>query len=141
MDLRGLLRDLADVVSHEAERNVEFGERLQSVLTSVASRDSVTVSAAGTSTTVTRPGRASTRRASKRRSPAILDPVALAANGEEALRARLAPLRLDQLKDIVADYGMDYDKLAMRWRKADRVIDRIVEVSINRAHKGDAFRA
>ena len=139
MDLRRLLRDLADVVSHEAERNVEFGERLQSVLTSVASRDSVTVSAAGT--TAKRPGRASTRRASKRRSPAILDPVALAANGEEALRSELAPLRLDQLKDIVADYGMDYDKLAMRWRRADRVIDRIVEVSINRAHKGDAFRA
>jgi hypothetical protein len=69
-----------------------------------------------------------------------LDPVALAAQGEEALRNRLAALTLDQLKDIVADHGMDRDRLVMKWRKPNRVIDRIVEVSISRAHKGDAFR-
>ena len=150
MDLQGILRDLAEVVSLEAKRNPAFGERLRSVLTSVAPPHDATASTAtrptstrpaATGASATRRGDASTRRASNRRSPAVLDPVALAVKGEEALRAALAPLRLDQLKDIVADYGMDYDKLAMRWRKAGRIIDRIVEVSMIRAHKGDAFRA
>ena len=150
MDLRELLRGLAEVVICEVDRHPEFGERLLSVLTSVAPPEDVTVSAANRRTS-TRPAATSvseprlrgdsTRRASNRRSSAVLDPVTLAAQGEEALRAELAPLRLDQLKDIVADYGMDYDKLAMRWRKTERVIDRIVEISMNRAHKGDAFRA
>ncbi|MDE0403802.1 MAG: hypothetical protein OXI53_00610 [Nitrospira sp.] len=57
------------------------------------------------------------------------------------LRAELALLTLDQLKDIVADYGMDREKLVMKWKTPNRVIDRIVEISISRAHKGDVFRS
>jgi len=48
---------------------------------------------------------------------------------------------LEQLKDIVADYGMDPGKLVMKWKSSDKVIDRIVEISLARAQKGDAFRS
>ena len=135
MLLRTVLRNLVKVVSDEAERNPEFAERLWVVFKSaMATRPAKTTSAAsGASSKTNRPA--------NRRPPAVLDPVALAGKGEEVLRAELAPLTLDQLKDIVADYGMDREKLVMKWKTPSRVSDRIVEISIKRAHKGDAFRS
>jgi hypothetical protein len=52
----------------------------------------------------------------------------------------LGKLDIEQLRDVVADYGMDTGKLVIKWRTPDRIIDRIVEVSRQRAHKGSAFR-
>jgi hypothetical protein len=46
---------------------------------------------------------------------------------------------LEQLKDIVADYGMGPGKLVMKWKTPDRIIGRIVELSLARAVKGDVF--
>jgi hypothetical protein len=46
-----------------------------------------------------------------RRSPAALDPVSGYREGEEALRNRLRDLSLEQLRDIIAEYGMAPDKL------------------------------
>ena len=135
MLLRTVLRNFVKVVSDEAERNPEFAERLRGVFKSAMA---------------TRPAKADhgdigagskTSRPANRRPPAVLDPVAFAGKGEEALRVALAPLTLDQLKDIVADYGMDRERLVMKWKTSNRVIDRIAEISIRRAHKGDAFRS
>ena len=135
MLLRTVLRNFVKVVSDEAELNPEFAERLWVVFKSaMATRPAKTTSAAsGASSKTSRPA--------NRRPPAVLDPVALAGKGEEVLRAELALLTLDQLKDIVADYGMDREKLVMKWKTPSRVSDRIVEISIKRAHKGDAFRS
>lgn len=135
MSLRTILRDLAAVVSDEAERNPEFAERLQAVLQITA------VPASGRGAFAPRRSPSEPRRAANRRPPAVLNPIELAVQGETVLRAKLAPLTLDQLKDIVADYGMDQDKLVMKWRTSQRVIERIIETSVRRAHKGDAFRS
>ena len=133
MSLRTILRDLATVVSDEAERNAEFSDRLQAVLrfASPPSRGRPRAARAV----------AKTGRPAHRRQAAVLDPIALAVQGENILRTALEPLTLDQLKDIVADYGMDQDKLVMKWRTPHRVIERIVDTSVRRAHKGDAFRS
>jgi hypothetical protein len=56
------------------------------------------------------------------------------------LRTALGKLDIEQLRDVVAEYGMDTGKLVIKWRTADRIIDRIVEVARQRAHKGSAFR-
>jgi hypothetical protein len=64
----------------------------------------------------------------------------LAAGGRDNLRNALAPLDLERLKDIVAQFGMDPSKLVMKWKDRDRVAEHIVETSITRATKGDAFR-
>ena len=127
MSLRTVLRDFVTVVVDEAEQNPDFAKRLRVVFESNAERTNK-----GTGLRSARPA--------NRRPPAVIDPVSLAAQGEEALRAALAALTLDQLKDIVADYGMDRDRLVMKWRTTNRVVDRIVEVSISREQKGDAFR-
>ena len=47
---------------------------------------------------------------------------------------------MEELRDIVAEYGMDPGRLVMKWTTPERVINRIVEMSVARAHKGNAFR-
>ncbi|GAA2183200.1 hypothetical protein GCM10009785_25780 [Brooklawnia cerclae] len=76
-----------------------------------------------------------------RRRPSVLDPYALARQeGETGLRARLDALDADQLKDIVRDYGMDYDRRAMRWTDQQRLVGRIVERVDFGTTQGSAFR-
>jgi hypothetical protein len=124
MKLKKTLQDLIRVIAEEAERNPEFARRIEE-----------TIGLEPCAPKIQSP------RAAKRRAPPILDPVDLARQGEAALRARLAELTLDQLKDIVADYGMDPGKLVMKWKTPDRVVERIIEVSMGRAKKGEAFLA
>jgi hypothetical protein len=64
----------------------------------------------------------------------------MAESGEAGLRERLQALDLEQLRDIVAEHGMDHDRLALRWKDAGRVVDRIVEKVNGRNNKGSAFR-
>jgi hypothetical protein len=71
---------------------------------------------------------------------AALDPFAAYAEGEPTLRARLGELSVDQLKDIVAEHGMDPSKLAMRWKTPRKLIDLIATRVRDRAEKGDVFR-
>ena len=78
-------------------------------------------------------------RAVNRRAAAVLDPISLAREGEDVLRSKLDALTLEQLKDVVAEHGMDPGRLVMKWKTPDRVIDRIVEYSVVRAKKGEAF--
>lgn len=128
MKLRTQLIDFAKAVADAAERDPEFAGQL------------ATIFGAGTAPTHESRPRADAR-PKNRRTPAAFDPVAIAREGETALRDRLVTLSLDQLRDIVADYGMDPSKLVMKWKDPARVIDEIVEVSLQRASKGDAFRA
>ena len=37
---------------------------------------------------------------------AVLDPVVVVGDGEDALRGQLSALSLDQLRDVVAEYGL-----------------------------------
>src|SRR5260370_33609579 len=129
MSLRKIILDVARVVSQEAEINAEFRKKLLDALKMPIEesppRDKANVPE---------------HRPKNRRAPALLDPVQIACDDEAVLRERLLQLSLEQLKDVVADYGMDPGKLVLKWKSSERVIDRIVEVSITRAHKGDAFR-
>ena len=112
-------------IAAEAARGPRFSNALARALSEVKVQ-------AGTST---RPKRAN------RRNPGPFDPFVVYAEGQEAaLRDRLAALDLEQLRDIVAEHGMDNDRLAMKWKDPERVIDRIVERVAARASKGSAFR-
>lgn len=132
MSIRKVLRDLAGAVADEAAQNPEFATRIEEILKSAPS---ATRRRAATDRDVTL-GR---RRSTQRRTPAVLDPVALAKQGEDLLRAELASLDLEQLRDVVAEYGMDPGRLVMKWKTPKRVIERIVDISVARARKGDAF--
>lgn len=133
MSVRRVLRKLAETVADEADQNPRFAKKLGEIL--------ATDSPSGSVRAQSRTGAPVQGKARHRRTPAVLDPVAIVKDGEDALRSRLASLDLDQLRDIVAEYGMDQGRLVMKWKTRERVIDKIVEISIGRARKGDAFRS
>jgi len=126
MSIRRALKTIAEAVADEAERNPDFAARLERAMTEGA-RDLELEPSEG-------------KRRGGRRNPAVIDPVALARDGEIALRRELSSLTLEQLLDVVAQYGMDPGKLVMKWKDLDRIIDRIAELAMARSTKGDAFR-
>lgn len=129
MKLKKILAELARAVADEAEKNPEFAGRIAAVLRQVDEP-------------VQRELRTPTEsRPRNRRPPAALDPIEIAREGEVALRMQLAELTVEQLKDVVAEYGMDPGKLVAKWKTPDRIIDRIVEISLARSQKGNAFRS
>ena len=135
MSLRNTLNRLIRVVIEEAERNPDFEAALDDALDSTSSKRKPTKAEA-----IGQVANGDVKRGKNRRAPAALDPVQVVRDGEPALRSALEKLPLEQLRDIVAEYGMDPGRLVMKWNTPERVIDRIIEMSIARAHKGSAFR-
>lgn len=77
---------------------------------------------------------------SGRRDPGVLDPFAVyREEGDEELRKELGALDLKELKDIVAEHGMDQARLAMKWRNPERLVDLIATTVRERLSKGRAF--
>ena len=117
---RSTVKRLLEVVLQEIDANPDFAARIEAVLAE--------------------PSQGELKR-SNRRPPAVLDPFAVfGERGDSGLRTSLASLSVEQLKDIVAQHGMDRTKLAMKWKTPDRLIDLIVETVEARSKKGDAFR-
>lgn len=143
-DLAAALANLAAVIAHEASCNAGFRARLTEALV-VGRPDGGVAAPEGQATPhVSQPssggaGKTPSRRG--RRAPGPWDPYEVYAEvGEQGLTERLNMLELEQLRDIVAEHGMNHDGKAMRWKAVDRVIRRIVERVVDRAGKGDAFR-
>jgi hypothetical protein len=126
MNLRKTLSALVSVITEEAERSDLFRANIERALGIGAPMGNPPTRVGG---------------GKGRRTPAVLDPVELVRQGEGALREQLSALTLDQLRDIVAQYGMDPSKLVMKWKDLNRIKTRIVELSLARATKGDAFRS
>jgi hypothetical protein len=134
VNLRKALNELIRIIADEAERNSDFRQRVEVALNLAHQTEPNARHERGSSS-------GTNQRPKNRRPPPVVDPIEAARSGEPALRAALAKLSLDQLRDVVAEYGMDPGKLVLKWKAADRVIDRIVEISMGRAQKGDAFRS
>jgi hypothetical protein len=132
MNLRERLAVLAGVIADEAEKNSGFRRRLETAM-APQQRELPIARADKDASDVSRKG--------GRRATALVDPLALARQGEDVLRTELAALDIERLKDVVAQHGMDPGKLVMKWKDSARIIDRIVELSLARSTKGDAFRA
>ena len=129
MTLKQRLSALISAIIEETEKNVPFRANIEHALGISASLGMPQPRAGAT-----------TKQRRGRRTPAVLDPVEIARQGEDVLRAKISMLTLDQLRDIVAQYGMDPSKLVMKWKDPERVMDQIVELALTRSIKGDAFR-
>jgi hypothetical protein len=60
--------------------------------------------------------------------------------GNEYLFKELNKLSVEELKDIVAEYGMDIGKLVMKRKSKDKIINHIADISEKRNKKGDSFK-
>ncbi len=121
--IAGTLKRIVEAVTAEAGRNRAFAASLERALEGAQGQDKG------------QPKRP------HRRAPGGIDPFAVFADGgEEGVRRSLSKLSIEQLKDVVAEHGMDRSKLAMKWKTSDRFIDLILETVAARSRKGDAFR-
>lgn len=120
-----------NIVIEEAEYNESFSHKVEQILEGVdiATKNDDSLKKAKKK-----------KRPSNRREAAILDPIAMISEDEGLLIEKLQELTDVQLKNIIADYGMDPSKLAMKWKNRERLIDHIIGVARRRASKGDVFR-
>lgn len=121
------IKEFFSVIIDEAEKNDEFAKSLYKIFQNSEERIKPVTSK-------------EPKRSPKRRDKAILDPIKLAEDNE-LTKDILAELTEKELKDIIADYGMDSAKLAMKWKDKERLIQLILESAFRRASKGDAFRS
>lgn len=132
----------ADALTDLAQTRPELAETLAGVLVAVAAEAGRTARFANALEAALTPGsEPRTPKRTGRRAKGPFDPFAVyAESGEAGLREQLARVDLEALRDIVAEHGMDHDRLAMKWRDTGRVIERIVEKVAARTAKGSAFR-
>ncbi|MEU0499183.1 hypothetical protein [Mycobacterium sp. NPDC006124] len=133
-ELADALARVARAIADEAVRSPGFAGALTTALspTAIAGVSAVSEAVCSASTPAKR---------SRRREPGVVDPFAVYRDSEEGgLRASLGELDVEQLKDIIAEHGMDHDRLAMRWKTPKKLVDRIVEKVVAGAAKGSAFR-
>lgn len=114
------LEAVFEAIIDEARSNKDFAERLERAIAGAKE-------GAG--------------RKANRRAKAVLNPFSLFEAGEQQLRVALAQLHLEQVKDIVAEYGMDRSRLALKWRSSGRLADLIVDTVRARVRKGEAFKS
>ena len=82
-----------------------------------------------------------TVRAKRRRRPSLLNPYAvLRESGQDGLRAGLAALDIEELKDIVVEYGWNYSPAATGWKTEAKIIDRILDGVGAAIERGRAVR-
>jgi hypothetical protein len=133
-ELAKRLELLTAAVIAEARRNEDFAQALDAALELRARSES---SEMGNEPRRTDP----TAGRRNRRPGGLVDPIALIAQGEPSLRASLEALDVEQLKDVIAEHGMDTRKLAMKWKDRTRLADLIVTFARERLAKGSVFRS
>jgi hypothetical protein len=74
-----------------------------------------------------------------RREPAKINPFILLEQGVEGLKTALEALNIEELKDVIAENGMDTAKLAMKWKDRNRLINHIIDTTQRRSSRGEAF--
>jgi hypothetical protein len=79
-------------------------------------------------------------RPKNRRNAAPFDPFLVYQEGDGVLLKRLRELDIEALRDILAEFGMDPAKLAMKWKSTERIVEHILSTVQSRLTKGDAFR-
>lgn len=122
MNTGKLLNELINELIKEVRANPDLSSRLEKIVGKYAP---------GTGKSPTRP---------HRRKPGAFDPMIVYRDNADKLKSQLEGLNIEELKDVVAEQGMDRSKLAMKWKNKERLINLIVTTVESRMRKGDAFR-
>ncbi|HZM03837.1 MAG TPA: hypothetical protein VFC44_12565 [Candidatus Saccharimonadales bacterium] len=121
--LAHLLRDLAELVSQEAERNPEFAQRLESILSGVPVR------------------RLSRNIRKSALNPADLPDIfgELKARGELEFELWLKTLEAPVLKALIKLHDLDASKRSQKWTEPEKLARLICQQIHARVNKGSAF--
>jgi len=122
MDTGRLLKEVFNEVSKEVHANPDLNSRLGKIIERYT------------------PGTGKPSVRLHRRKPGTFDPMVVYRENPDKLKSQLEGLSIEELKDIIAEQGMDRSKLAMKWRTKERLINLITTTAESRVHKGDAFR-
>lgn len=117
-----VLKDIFSLIIMEAKHNVEFSNKLDCILTNIHEEKIE--------------GKAIKRKKDK----PLFNPYDLIEKGEDEFRKELFTLNINQLKDIISGYDLDPTKKTSRWRKEEKFIEHIIEMTTKRVNKGSAFR-
>lgn len=120
MKYSSTLKELLKVVLQEAETNPLFREKLESLF---------------------EPDPRIKLGKTNRRMSAVFDPLKQYEDDKTALASKLNELNIDQLKDIVSEFGMDPNKLVLKWKDPSKIIDHIIKTTESRVKRGDSFRS
>ncbi len=112
-------KEISALIAEEISQNREFAQKLGGILCGAPANDAP--------------------KKRNRRAPAKLDPFALLESGEDVLSNELAKLNVDELKDIVSEYGLDTSRLALKWKDRQRLETLIIDSTKRKASHGDAF--
>lgn len=115
-----LLNKLCTCITDEMKINQDFANRIGVIFDAVPS--------------------VQPKKRSNKRNPAKINPIQLVIDGDGTINEKLEQLSIDELKDIIAEHGMDNAKLAMKWKNKERLVTFILETAQRRSKKGDAFR-
>ena len=127
MDMEKLLKDFCEVIIEEINKNEEFSNKVKKILV-----ENIKIEK----------DKLKTKKKKKvlSQKDILINPYEILLEGTEVLENKISKLELQDLKNIVEYYSMDPSKSFKRWRKKERFINLILEVSILRANKGNAFR-
>lgn len=125
MDMEKLLKEFCEVIIEEINKNEEFSNKVKKILVE---------------NTKIEKDKLKTKKKVLSEKDILINPYEILLEGTEVLENKLSKLELQDLKNIVEYYSMDPSKSFKRWRKKERFINFILEVSILRANKGNAFR-
>lgn len=122
MNTQKTLKALFNEILAEVERNDELRAKVEGVL-------------GRSPTQASKPSKQAARR-----NPGRFDPMAVYRERSTDLAHRLDELNVEELKDLIAEHGMDRTKLAMKWKDRQRLVELITRTVESRAQKGDVFR-
>ena len=132
-----LIAGLTRVIIDEADRSSRFASALTGVVEALRPGDGPVVAASAPAPRK----RAAAPRKKVARQPGAFDPFVLyRETGAGGLRSRLGELTVDQLRDIIAEQELDTRKETNRKRKAEVIVEWIVERVEASENKGSVFR-
>lgn len=122
MDTTKIIKSIFNEIVKEVNSNKDFKQRLTDIIENEKKKIS------------------GNKRKSPRRIPGPFDPIEVFQQQPNLLESKLDALDIKQLKDIIAEHGMDRSRLAMKWKKKDRLVQLIIESVKSRVQKGEEFR-
>ena len=120
-DIISIWKKISKVIEDEMTVNEEFAKKIEAILIPEM------------------PTVAQKPKKKSKRNPSKINPIRLWEEGEERLQEKLAKLDLNELKDVVAEYGLDPKGSANRFRKREKLEELILEGAKRTATRGNAF--